>query len=301
MSKEEEMPFVCQFCSFRSSTWRQYLRHTFEAHSRETNFCFTCGVEGCSQTFTKYSAILSHLSRKHRGVNFEQAYVTPTLYEDGEQGHNGDTDTQAEMPMAVEPTSSSNGDTHSLDRSAALFLLTLKEQHQVTQKVVDFAVEEVRQMVSYAVDHVHKSVTMKLSECSQAIGCQVPDISDCFKVPDPFGHLESEYMQTKFYRDNFDLVVGYILKLFVLKVICASKLLLQEPVTIVLGSEMRNDPRGTLREHKDTFQYVPLERGLRALLKNQSIRDEVSTKVSMLSKRFIVPGTCFSYTVWPLL
>lgn len=205
------MAFVCQFCSFCSSTWRQFLRHTFEAHSREANFSFTCGVEGCSQTFTKYSAILSHLSRKHRGVDFEKAYVTPTLYEDDQQGHNGDIDTQAEMPMAVEPTSPSNDDIHSLDRSAALFLLTLKEQHQVTQKVVDFTVEEVRQMVSYAVDHVHKSVTVELTEYSQATGRQVPDVSDCFEIPDPFGSLETEYMQTKFYRDNFDLVVSYML------------------------------------------------------------------------------------------
>ena len=50
----------------------------------------------------------------------------------------------------------------------------------------------------------------------------------------------------------------------------------QEPVTIQLGSELTSAPRGTIREQKDTFQYVPLQEGLKALLKNQHVFDEVS-------------------------
>lgn len=49
----------------------------------------------------------------------------------------------------------------------------------------------------------------------------------------------------------------------------------QEPVTIQLGSELTSEPRGTIRE-QDTFQYVPLQEGLKALLKNQHVFDEVS-------------------------
>ena len=32
-----------------------------------------CAVLGCSQTFRRYSSFLSHLSRKHRGVDVESA------------------------------------------------------------------------------------------------------------------------------------------------------------------------------------------------------------------------------------
>ncbi len=43
-----------------------------------------------------------------------------------------------------------------------------------------------------------------------------------------------------------------------------------------MGSELTSAPRGTLHEHKDTFQYIPLQDGLKALLKNQQVFDEVS-------------------------
>ena len=36
----------------------------------------------------------------------------------------------------------------------------------------------------------------------------------------------------------------------------------QEPETIQLGSFMASTPRGEVREQKDTFQYIPLRRGL---------------------------------------
>ena len=50
---------------------------------------------------------------------------------------------------------------------------------------------------------------------------------------------------------------------------------LQEPVTVQLGSLMTSGPRGQMHEHKDSFQYIPLDRGLKALLKNNELCDEV--------------------------
>ena len=39
---------------------------------------------------------------------------------------------------------------------------------------------------------------------------------------------------------------------------------------------MMSTPRGHMREEKDTFQYIPLGKGLQALLKNKEICNEVS-------------------------
>lgn len=50
---------------------------------------------------------------------------------------------------------------------------------------------------------------------------------------------------------------------------------MQEPKTIELGSYMTSAPRGLMHEQKDTFQYVPLVMGLKCLLKNNEIYDEV--------------------------
>lgn len=69
----EPPSFNCGQCSFRSLTWRELTRHRFETHSNEPNFLEKCVVEGCSETFHRYSSFLSHLSRKHRGIDMESA------------------------------------------------------------------------------------------------------------------------------------------------------------------------------------------------------------------------------------
>ncbi len=83
-------------------------------------------------------------------------------------------------------------------RSAALFLLSVKEKHQNSQKAVDFAVGQVQQMVSYAVQDKTDSALTMLQEHSLATGYELPDIANCFEVPDPFASLQTEYMQTKY-------------------------------------------------------------------------------------------------------
>lgn len=57
---------------------------------------------------------------------------------------------------------------------------------------------------------------------------------------------------------------------------------MQEPKTIELGSYMTSAPRGLMHEQKDTFQYVPLVMGLKCLLKNNEIYDEVRNKAVQL-------------------
>ena len=67
------MAFLCRFCCFCCKEWKVFLKHTFQSHSNEPNFLFTCGVEGCQQTFRTYVSICSHLNRKHRHANLEEA------------------------------------------------------------------------------------------------------------------------------------------------------------------------------------------------------------------------------------
>lgn len=38
------------------------------------------------------------------------------------------------------------------------------------------------------------------------------EISECISVPNLFSTLRSEYMQTKYYKDHFDLVVRKLIK-----------------------------------------------------------------------------------------
>ena len=93
-----------------------------------------------------------------------------------------------------------------LHRSAGLFLLSIKERYQLTQAAVDFALGQVREMISVAVDDVHKVLESSLREHS----ITMPHVSDQLEIlRDPFSSLSSEYMQTKYYREHFGLIVSY--------------------------------------------------------------------------------------------
>ena len=92
---------------------------------------------------------------------------------------------------------------NSLRRSAALYLLTLKEQYQLTQAAMDFSIGQVRNMFQYALEDIQKLVEERVTSNI--------DVSDCFSHVDPFETLETEYLQSKYYKENFGLVVSIII------------------------------------------------------------------------------------------
>ena len=218
--------FSCQRCPFRCPSWRNHIRHTFEAHSCEPNFSFRCDINGCTKTTSNYSTLMSHLSRRYRDVDIESPAVHSivTSLPDDEDG--------TRMDLCGFETSSPNGspgpDTsdptedqmcplapnltaqQSLQRSAALFLLTLKERYQLTQSALDFTVSQVKEMLFY--DHQEKVAAINTALRNQAgepTRTQA-ELSDCLEYKNPFATLQTEHLQNKYYRENFGLVVSSI-------------------------------------------------------------------------------------------
>ena len=145
--------FHCQFCEYCSNTWRLLLRHTFEAHSALPRFCFTCQIDGCTQTFKNHSSILSHISRIHGGLaNLEKSAIPSTTQEVlpscSEQDTNDFEDDDNDIGM---------GSVEQTERAAALFLLTLKEKYRVTQVGIDFTVQ-IQTIISLIVNDLKTSI-----------------------------------------------------------------------------------------------------------------------------------------------
>ena len=188
------------------------MRHTFESHSSEPNFSFTCGIDGCRQTFNKYSSIKSHISRKHRGLervgilsgtDENTSIVTSSTNFDDDLDSTGDgVDVSVDRARTTDTQSR-------LTRSAALFLITLKEKYALTQSATDFAVGQVKELMMYMLEDLKSSVDSALQEFSLETGSEVPDLAHCYENINPFLHLETEHMQKKFYKENFNLVVRY--------------------------------------------------------------------------------------------
>ena len=194
------------------------MKHTFQAHSTTPNFIFRCGVDGCAQTFRKFSAFSSHITRRHRGYDLDSACQDPPCIETmdtndettgcpeagGElstaEGSEPDSLTSEQPPRTLE-------EHHQvMQKSCASLLLTLKEKHGLQQTAIDFSIDQIRGLINCAI----KDVQMKVESAIHSSGSvsALPDLSGCFKEVNPFEGLHSEYMQSKFYREHFDLIVS---------------------------------------------------------------------------------------------
>lgn len=98
---------------------------------------------------------------------------------------------------------SSVEDSEQLCRSAALLLLTAKERFQLTQSALNFITQQIQQMISYAVDDID------IEEAVVKFLADIPDLDACLEaMRNPFMSLSTEYLQTKFYREKFNLMVS---------------------------------------------------------------------------------------------
>lgn len=187
------------------------MRHSFEAHSSSPNFSFTCGIDGCSHSFTTFSAVMSHLNRKHKGVDLDSAAFVASS-DDLQQSHSYESQSNQLMETSHEEGSLSqcfsyvpDSRTDHLQRSAAIFLLTLKERYEITQSALNFAVGQVQQMITYAVEDMQTTIKQHLQANDVSV-----DMLDGLSAPDPFNSLQTEYMQTKYYKEHFDLVASCV-------------------------------------------------------------------------------------------
>ena len=100
-------------------------------------------------------------------------------------------------------------DSARLQRSASLFLLSAKECFHLTQSALNFVTQQVQQMVSFVVDDIEEAVKKYLNDCG--VPMQNARLDAQFEVMcDPFS-LQTEYLQTKFYREKFNLVVSFLI------------------------------------------------------------------------------------------
>lgn len=183
------------------------MRHTFECHSSEPNFRMSCRI--CSQTFSNYSSMSSHISRKHKGCSLEETDHISTVSQDLQI-----TNVAVDTPMMTSTTcdihpQSSQTHENQMYRSAALFLLTLKEKYNLTQTTVDFAVSQVQQMVKYALEDLKDNVLKSAHESGYDLPMNIVDAMDT--SINPFQDLHSEHMQTKFFKEYFNIVVSNVL------------------------------------------------------------------------------------------
>ena len=90
-------------------------------------------------------------------------------------------------------------------RVAALFLLTLQEKYRLSQAAINFAVGSINSIVNGVCHSIQGSVSHALQ------GNASPNtVLQCIEHDDPFAMLKTEYQQSKFYKNEFGLVVSHL-------------------------------------------------------------------------------------------
>ena len=148
--------------------------------------------------------IIMH-ARKHRGRDYDDRPTTSSASANVEfnVGHGAAELAGHEPDLDIE-MGTEEQEVNQLEKAAALFLLCLKERYQLTQSAIDFAIGQVQQMLSFAVDDIQNVLEAHLQSCP----LDVSSVLEYISIPDPFLHLQSEYMQTKYFRENLDLIVS---------------------------------------------------------------------------------------------
>ena len=211
----------CRYCCYCCDRMLHLVKHIFETHSFDPTFAYVCGINGCIHLFkvgSTYSSFKTHANRKHPKWKDEMENITPpdgsvvprnsltslegrvalSVRIPNEESSFNDIDPVVVPGAVLDETSSF----HSPERTAAMFLLTFKEKYKLPQASINFAVSAINQIVVSVCESVKMSVKSSAQELTNE------EIASRIQCQDPFASLQTEYQQTKFYRDVFGLVVS---------------------------------------------------------------------------------------------
>ena len=148
MSSVEQ--FLCTICNnFVRSSFKAVFRHMSQ-HRCDPGLSIVCGIDSCTEVYTKYDSYRTHVYRKHR--EYVIGSSTSTLSETGssssnvhiglhEGGHECESDDEVDDRIA-----GCDFESESIfpKRSSALFLLKTREERKVTQTALNGIVQDMR-------------------------------------------------------------------------------------------------------------------------------------------------------------
>lgn len=179
--------------------------------------------------FSTFSALQSHVNRNHsksdvpdtsligRHIEPESLLLTATnedlstdledpMSGSGLEDDLGHLDDEGSIGAEADESMDETEVSGSLQTAAARFLLALKEQHRLTQVSINFLVDQVKMIVAGVIADVENAIKFKLA--SEGVITTIDIVQGCFTNVNPFEGLETEYKQSKFYKEHFNLVVS---------------------------------------------------------------------------------------------
>ena len=188
------------------------LKHVKLFHAHQPGFKFTCGINGCLRSFTNFRTFQDHVSALHRhqlNPTNITAVVDDTCSGDS-SGVDGDDSASCVDDLADHALLRSCRPDMS-QRSAALFLMAIKEKNQLSQAAIQGIIEGVTILQQQQLDKLHTQVCERLGEAG-VVASSVPGLDALFMEEGENGHLfaglETQHQQLKYIKTHFNLIVS---------------------------------------------------------------------------------------------
>lgn len=194
-------PKPCQLCGFVAPTLTYLLQHIRQVHAYLPGFQISCGLSGCQRTFKSFAVYRNHVYGFHG--EFESIIMQSTT---------GITEDE-QMDLSENVSTVNSVDNDRRRRAAATWILKVQEQHKIPQSTMEEILKDVSGFVQDLLIDLHQKVNSTLqSACVDP--SQVPGLAELFhpesEFAKPFSNLETQHMQLKFYRQNFNLIVSFV-------------------------------------------------------------------------------------------
>lgn len=199
----------CWLCSsFAASSLKAIVRHIGAVHARDSNFYVQCGIQGCVRTYRKFYSFKKHVYRHHKvqlnssipqqntetSGNSATSRSTLIAFPDDEDELDFLNTCSLGIPSLI---------TYDYTEQAALFVLKAKHIHKISQSSMDDLLADISSMIADRVHYIQNKVQQTASISSSAL--------EAFKhqaVLNPFRGLTTRYLQLKYYREHFGLLVS---------------------------------------------------------------------------------------------
>ncbi|XP_028417997.1 uncharacterized protein LOC114542721 [Dendronephthya gigantea] len=175
-----ERRWECRLCNcFQAISLRTLLNHYNKVHGNEPNFQVVCGIENCPATFTKYNSLYKHITRSHKEVydgniedNADAEFNNEDNIDDIDHHFTVESDESSsaeELELEMNIDENQNVDNIDITKSAASFLLKVKERNKIPQVAMESIMDSTRTLVKQVVDSVKAEVLNVLDSKTEAL------------------------------------------------------------------------------------------------------------------------------------
>ena len=203
----------CQLCDeFTSTTLSELVRHLSLVHAHLPGFHLRCGLSGCQKEFRNLLTYRNHIYAFHTDSHASEPSQTNS---DG--GSSDLDDGELDQPLNLQPSEPTPLDPSELKKAAATWILKVKEGHKLPQSTMNSILNDLTEFNRLLLQDLHSVVIQKIRSAGLDPDT-VPGLSEVFDPNSlygkPFQGLETQYLQQKYFRENFSMVVSRILIIY---------------------------------------------------------------------------------------